>query len=103
MRLMQRTTVDLPEPDGPISAVALLGSEDSDSALMACRSPYHASRPAISTVRAMAAADALWRLAVMRSGAGASGGSISGSVTMSLLMSGGSCAVRGGRRGSGSG
>ena len=36
MRLMQRTTVDLPQPDGPISAVARLAAKSSDRSLIAC-------------------------------------------------------------------
>jgi hypothetical protein len=86
---MQRTTVDVPDPEGPISAVALLGSKARLSLLMVCRSPYQASSPAISTVRACTSeASALGaspsRVVVMRLGeAGISGGSMSdpGSVT----------------------
>ena len=39
MRLMQRTSVDLPQPDGPISAVTLFGSKLRDSSFTACWSP----------------------------------------------------------------
>src|SRR3954447_14460865 len=87
---MQRTTVDLPDPDGPISAVALLASKDSVRPLIVCRSPYHASRPSMWTVRAGAAAGAAStpRLMVMGSRGGISGGRMSGWVTAAF---GGSC------------
>ena len=52
MRLMQRTTVDLPEPDGPISAVAWLGANDSVRSLIECCSPYQAFSRSTVTERA---------------------------------------------------
>src|SRR3954470_23782268 len=39
MRLMQRTSVDLPHPDGPIMAVTWLGAYSSDTPLIAWLSP----------------------------------------------------------------
>jgi hypothetical protein len=39
MRLMQRTSVDLPHPDGPIMAVTSLGAYSSDTPLIAWLSP----------------------------------------------------------------
>jgi hypothetical protein len=36
---MQRTTVDLPDPEGPISAVTWLGGKSMLMPLMLCRSP----------------------------------------------------------------
>ena len=45
MRLMQRTTVDLPEPEGPISAVTRLGAKSMVKSLMLWWSPYQAFRP----------------------------------------------------------
>src|SRR5882724_2666162 len=52
-RLRHRTRVDLPHPDGPISAVTWFGSTDSDMSSMASRLPYHAERFAISKLAAM--------------------------------------------------
>src|SRR5260370_40272568 len=52
-RLRQRTSVDLPQPDGPISAVTWFGSTDSDMSSMASLLPYHAERFAISKLAAM--------------------------------------------------
>src|SRR2546423_8893673 len=49
-RLRHRTRVDLPHPDGPISAVTWFGSTDSDMSSMARLLPYHAERFAISRV-----------------------------------------------------
>ena len=39
MRLMHRTTVDLPEPDGPIIAVTWLGAKSRVTSLTACAAP----------------------------------------------------------------
>ena len=39
MRLMQRTSVDLPQPDGPIMAVTRLASKFSETPRTACVSP----------------------------------------------------------------
>ena len=39
MRLMQRTTVDLPEPDGPMIAVASLAGKSMLTSLMLCWEP----------------------------------------------------------------
>src|SRR3978361_1685943 len=45
MRLRQRNTVDLPEPDGPIIAVTLLGVYSMDTSLIACPAPEKAASP----------------------------------------------------------
>jgi hypothetical protein len=39
MRLMHRTIVDLPQPDGPMIAVTSFGSNASETPLTACCSP----------------------------------------------------------------
>jgi hypothetical protein len=39
MRLMQRTIVDLPQPDGPMIAVTWLGANSMSSPRTACWSP----------------------------------------------------------------
>src|SRR5438094_9374764 len=52
-RLRQRTRVDFPHPDGPISAVTWFGSTDSDMSSMASLLPYHAERFAISKLAAI--------------------------------------------------
>jgi hypothetical protein len=39
MRLMQRSSVDLPQPDGPIIAVACLAARSSVTPRTACVSP----------------------------------------------------------------
>src|ERR1700753_1488777 len=52
MRLMQRTTVDLPEPDGPISAVASLAGKSIERSLIVRLSPYQAFSPCRRTVPA---------------------------------------------------
>src|SRR2546421_9346804 len=52
-RLRQRTSVDLPHPDGPISAVTWLGSTDSEMSSIASRLPYQAERFEISKLAAI--------------------------------------------------
>src|ERR1700704_319805 len=52
-RLRQRTSVDLPDPEGPISAVTWLGSTDSEMSSIASRLPYQAERLEISKLAAM--------------------------------------------------
>src|SRR5258708_4528574 len=52
-RLRQRTSVDLPLPEGPISAVTWLGSTDSEMSSTASRFPYHAERFEISKLAAI--------------------------------------------------
>src|SRR6202035_1846314 len=52
-RLRQRTSVDLPDPEGPISAVPWLGSTDREMPSMASRLPYQAERFEISKLAAM--------------------------------------------------
>src|SRR5438445_3854545 len=42
MRLRQRISVLLPQPDGPMMAVICRGATVSDTFSIACRSPYHA-------------------------------------------------------------
>src|SRR5262245_356409 len=51
MRLRQRTSVDLPQPDGPITAVMDCGGMCSETSRMACRLPYQAERPCTSMAR----------------------------------------------------
>src|SRR2546423_13543949 len=104
MRLMQRTTVDLPEPDGPISAVALLGAKESESDLIAWRSPDQASRPSIATDRDGAPDGSSARLVTSGSRPGVSGGGVSGrgSGPSSSLTAVGSCGAEGGQSPSGS-
>src|SRR5882672_10881009 len=55
-RLRQRTSVDLPQPDGPMSAVTWLGSTESEMSSMASRLPYQAERFEISKLAAMSKA-----------------------------------------------
>src|SRR5256885_3784436 len=52
-RLRQRTRVDFPHPEGPISAVTWFGSTDNDMSSMASLLPYHAERFAISKLAAI--------------------------------------------------
>src|SRR2546430_14804743 len=52
-RLRQRTSVDLPDPEGPISAVTWLGSTDSEMSSIASRLPYQAERFEISKLAAI--------------------------------------------------
>src|SRR3954454_3661573 len=40
IRLIERRNVDLPQPDGPISAVTLRGAAASEMSKSACFSPY---------------------------------------------------------------
>src|SRR6266700_8212661 len=47
-RLSVRTSVDFPQPDGPISAVTWFGSTESEISSMARRLAYQAERWAIS-------------------------------------------------------
>src|ERR1700761_894904 len=44
MRLRQRTNVDLPQPEGPISAVAWFAGMCSEMSCSVCVEPYHAFR-----------------------------------------------------------
>src|SRR5882757_9096438 len=52
-RLRQRTSVDLPDPEGPISAVTWLGSTASEMSSIASRLPYQAERFEISKLAAI--------------------------------------------------
>src|SRR5512143_2250506 len=48
MRLRQRISVDLPQPDGPMIAVIELAGTCRDTLRMACMRPYQADRPRTS-------------------------------------------------------
>src|SRR5689334_19709355 len=85
MRLMQRTTVDLPEPEGPMSAVTRLGAKSMVKSLMLWRSPYQAFRP--RTVMRCPAAVAAGRPSVP---AAADGAASSGLEAPVLICSDGS-------------
>src|SRR5688572_15971524 len=52
MRLMQRSSVDLPHPDGPMIAVTWRSRKSSDTSRTACTSPNHASTDSTPTRRA---------------------------------------------------
>src|SRR6266536_334079 len=59
MRFRQRTSVDLPQPDGPMMAVTALGSIPIETSAIACRVPYQALRS--STRIASASGDVVAR------------------------------------------
>ena len=44
MRFMQRRKVDLPQPDGPMNAVILLGATSMETPDSAWKSPYQKSK-----------------------------------------------------------
>ena len=60
MRLMQRTSVDLPQPDGPIIAVTSLAAKSSDDApaRRACRRSRRAGRSSVDACAPVARLDA---------------------------------------------
>ncbi len=55
MRLMERRNVDLPQPDGPTSAVTVRGCMESVMPCNACFSPYQNEKFSASTVPRLAA------------------------------------------------
>ena len=52
MRLRQRSSVDLPQPDGPMYAVTRCFGTDMDTSRSACLAPYQSDRCSISTIGA---------------------------------------------------
>src|SRR3990172_1393153 len=52
MRLRQRSSVDLPQPDGPMYAVTRCYGTDMDTSRSACLAPYQSDRCSISTIGA---------------------------------------------------
>src|SRR5262245_51050863 len=59
MRFKQRSSVDLPQPEGPMYAVTRCLGTDIETSLSASLAPYHSERCSISTMGASMIDDAL--------------------------------------------